>query len=111
MAAMGGSDSTDNTSAAAVRTDDITGDVGARGTPDMADEGAVATGTRGAAGGNVTSAHVPAVVVETKKKRARRSHTGQDARKCLRRAESLPAGRSRAPGLPSADGGDGDNLM
>ena len=93
-----------------MRTDDITGDVGARETPDMADKGAVATGTRSAAGRNVKSAHVPTVVVETKKKRAKHSHTGQDARKCLRRAESLPAGRSGAPGPPPPDGDDGDNL-
>ena len=47
----------------------------------------------------------------TKKRRARRKHTGQDARKCLRRAASLPVGRSGAPGPPPPDGGDGDNLV
>ena len=47
----------------------------------------------------------------TKKRRAKRSHMGQDARKCLRRAESLLAGRSGPPGPPPPDGGDGDDLV
>ena len=47
----------------------------------------------------------------TKKRRAKRNHPGRGACKCLRRAESLLAGRSGAPGPPPLDGDDDDDLV
>ena len=65
--------------------------------------------------GGVTIDDTPAALAPaggvTKKRRAKRSHTGQDARKFLGRAESLPAGRSGALGPPPPDGGDEDSLV
>ena len=70
----------------------------------------VATYASGAAIDGTPAALAPAGGV-TKKRRAKRSRTGQDARKCLRRAESLLAGRSGAPGPPPPDSDDGGDLV
>ena len=87
-----GDDRSTNARAATARAHDTTGDAAAESLDDT------------------PAALTPAGGV-TKKRRAKRSRTGQNAGKCLRRAESLPAGRSGAPGPPPPDGGDGDNLV